>query len=215
MADPAAPGGTAARPAERKLVTVLLAEVDEAVTSWSDPDPEDVERGLAEDLVRVRAEVERFGGVIEQRVGSRALAVFGLPRTRDDDPERAVRAALAIRRALAAVGTPARTRLAVATGRALISFGASGATGQRVLGEPVTNCTRLLEVTAPGTILVAEATVRASERALHMAPPGWSRCAAASRPRCVARSTPRAATGRVRRSAAPRRWSDGRSSSPP
>jgi class 3 adenylate cyclase/tetratricopeptide (TPR) repeat protein len=171
MADPAAQG-TAPRPAERKLVTVLLAEVDEAVASWNDPDPEDVERGLAEDLVRVRAEVERYGGVIEQRVGSRALAVFGLPRTRDDDPERAVRAALAIRRALAAAGTPARTRLAVATGRALIRLGASGATGQRVLGEPVTNCTRLLEVAAPGTILVAEGTVRASERALPYGPAG-------------------------------------------
>jgi class 3 adenylate cyclase/tetratricopeptide (TPR) repeat protein len=172
MADPAAPEGTAPRPAERKLVTVLLAEIDEAVSSWNEPDPEDVERGLAEDLVRVRAEVERYGGAIEQHVGSRVLAVFGLPRTRDDDPERAVRAALAIRSALAGAGTSTRTRLTVATGRALIRAGAGGATGQRVLGEPVTNCTRLLEVAAPGTILVAEGTVRASERALPYGPAG-------------------------------------------
>src|SRR6266508_4310094 len=92
MADPAATGGAAQHQAERKLVTVLLAEVDEAVTTWTELDPEDVERSVAADVARVQAEVERFGGVIEQRVGGRALAVFGLPRTHDDDPESTVRA---------------------------------------------------------------------------------------------------------------------------
>src|SRR6266508_1331839 len=129
MADPAATGGAAQHQAERKLVTVLLAEVDEAVTTWTELDPEDVERSVAADVARVQAEVERFGGVIEQRVG-------------------------------------ARTRVAVATGRALVRLGARGAAGQRVLGDTITTCARLLEVAPPGAILVAESTVRASERAV-------------------------------------------------
>jgi class 3 adenylate cyclase len=171
MADPAAPGG-AQRQAERKLVTVLLAEVDEAVTTWSELDPEDVERSLAADVARVQAEVERYGGVIEERVGARAMAVFGLPRTHDDDPERAVRAALAIRKAVGAARAGARTRVAVATGRALVRLGHRDASRQRVLGDPITTCARLLEVAAPGAILVAESTVRASERAVAYGPAG-------------------------------------------
>src|SRR6266540_763588 len=146
MADPAATGGAAQHQAERKLVTVLLAEVDEAVTTWTELDPEDVERSVAADVARVQAEVERFGGVIEQRVGGRALAVFGLPRTHDDDPERAVRAALAIRQAVGLARAGARTRVAVATGRALVRLGARGAAGQRVLGDPITTCARLVAV---------------------------------------------------------------------
>src|SRR6266542_3323652 len=161
MADPAATGGAAQHQAERKLVTVLLAEVDEAVTTWTELDPEDVERSVAADVARVQAEVERFGGVIEQRVGGRALAVFGLPRTHDDDPERAVRAALAIRQAVGLARAGARTRVAVATGRALVR-----------LGDPITTCARLLEVAPPGAILVAESTVRASERAVAYGPAG-------------------------------------------
>src|SRR6266536_88001 len=172
MADPAATGGAAQHQAERKLVTVLLAEVDEAVTTWTELDPEDVERSVAADVARVQAEVERFGGVIEQRGGGRALAVFGLPRTHDDDPERAVRAALAIRQAVGLARAGARTRVAVATGRALVRLGARGAAGQRVLGDPITTCARLLEVAPPGAILVAESTVRASERAVAYGPAG-------------------------------------------
>src|SRR6266540_2219212 len=172
MADPAATGGAAQHQAERKLVTVLLAEVDEAVTTWTELDPEDVERSVAADVARVQAEVERFGGVIEQRVGGRALAVFGLPRTHDDDPERAVRAALAIRQAVGLARAGARTRVAVATGRALVRLGPRGAAGQRVLGDPITTCARLLEVAPPGAILVAESTVRASERAVAYGPAG-------------------------------------------
>ena len=97
---PDAPGG-----AERKLVTVLLIEVDESREGFADLDPEDAGRLLAGPLDRVRAEVEAHGGVIQETLGGRTIAVFGIPRTRDDDPERAVRAALAIRDVLAAGGS--------------------------------------------------------------------------------------------------------------
>ncbi|HET7517594.1 MAG TPA: SARP family transcriptional regulator, partial [Actinomycetes bacterium] len=108
---PDAPGG-----AERKLVTVLLIEVDEAREGFADPDPEDAGRLLSGPLARVRAEVQAHGGVVEETLGGRTVALFGIPRTRDDDPERAVRAALAIRDGLGGL----RVQAAVATGEALV-----------------------------------------------------------------------------------------------
>jgi class 3 adenylate cyclase len=92
---PDPPGG-----AERKLVTVLLIDVDEAREGFADMDPEDAGRLLPATLARVRAEVEAYGGVVEETIGGRTVALFGIPRTRDDDAERAVRAALAVRDAL-------------------------------------------------------------------------------------------------------------------
>src|SRR6266496_2360271 len=104
------------------------------------------------------------GGAAPHQAERKLVTV--LPRTHDDDPERAVRAALAIRQAVGLARAGARTRVAVATGRALVRLGARGAAGQRVLGDPITTCARLLEVAPPGAILVAESTVRASERAV-------------------------------------------------
>jgi len=88
--------GTSA--AERKLVTVVMADIDEVVDDFDDErDPEDVGGILQGHQDRVRSVIERFGGVVEHTLGGRAVGVFGIPRTRDDDPERAVRAALTIR----------------------------------------------------------------------------------------------------------------------
>jgi len=189
MGEPAPPGAVPVG-AERKLVTVLLADVEEAVEDFTEPDPEDVARMLARHLARVRAEVEAFGGTVEQTVGGRTAAVFGVPRTRTNDPERAVRAALAIRDALAGPGPdgpgpdgpdpdgpeagtrPAvRLHVAVATGEALVRPG-SAAGRQRVLGDPVTVCARLLEIQREGAVLVTEATRRATERTVSYAPSG-------------------------------------------
>ncbi len=127
MADSSALGGTGT--AERKLVTVLLADVDEAAGAWNEPDPEDVNLALGEHAARIRDQVRRFGGVVEHRVGGRTLAVFGLPRTREDDPARAVLAALAIRDALGGPAGAVRPRLVVATGRALVAGRAGPAAG--------------------------------------------------------------------------------------
>jgi class 3 adenylate cyclase len=125
------PGG-----AERKLVTVLVVDVDEARVGFTDLDPEDAGRLLAGRLDRVRAEVEAHGGVVEEPVGGRTVALFGIPRTREDDPERAVRAALAIRDALTGdARPPVRVQAVVATGEALVRPGGDAPGRQRVLGH--------------------------------------------------------------------------------
>jgi class 3 adenylate cyclase/tetratricopeptide (TPR) repeat protein len=166
LAGPSPPAD--ARPgAERKLVTVLLLDVDEAREGFVDPDPEDAGRLLEGQLARVRAEVEAHGGVVEETVGGRTVALFGVPRTRDDDPERAVRAALAVRDALA---EPARVQAAVATGEALVRPGPRGGGRPRVLGDLLGAAARLQEAAPAGTVLVSEATRRATERAITYGP---------------------------------------------
>jgi class 3 adenylate cyclase/tetratricopeptide (TPR) repeat protein len=161
---PPSPGG-----AERKLVTVLVVDVDEAREGFAEVDPEDAGRLLPTCLARVRAEVDGHGGVVEETLGGRTVALFGVPRTRDDDPERAVRAALAIRDALTA-GPPVRVQAAVATGEALVRAGGGGAGRPRVAGDPVGAAARLLELAPAGTVLVSEATRRAAERAIAFGP---------------------------------------------
>ncbi|HEY6706170.1 MAG TPA: AAA family ATPase, partial [Actinomycetota bacterium] len=168
------PGG-----AERKLVTVLLIDVDEARESFADLDPEDAGRLLSGPLARVRAEVEAHGGVVTEMLGGRTVALFGVPRTRDDDPERAVRAALAIRDALvpaardgepmAGGAAPVRVLAAVATGEVLVRPGGDQG-GPRVAGEPLGTAARLQELAPAGTVLVSEATRRATERAIAYGP---------------------------------------------
>ncbi|HEX6678822.1 MAG TPA: BTAD domain-containing putative transcriptional regulator, partial [Actinomycetes bacterium] len=181
----AAPGRQAADAlppsAERKLVTVLFCDVDEPVAEVDEDerDPEDVSSMLARHLERVRGEVESFGGTVEYAVGGTTMAVFGVPRTREDDPERAVRAALAIREALlSSRGDDAQQgvqlRIAVTTGEALVNPGAGNGSQHagfgRVAGDLVTTCARLQQAAPPATVLVAEATERATERVISYGP---------------------------------------------
>ena len=86
-------------------MSVLFAEIDEPLGEAGERDPEDVSSMLDRHLDRVRAEVESFGGTVEHAIGGITMATFGVPQTREDDPERAVRAALAIRDALAGGGS--------------------------------------------------------------------------------------------------------------
>jgi class 3 adenylate cyclase/tetratricopeptide (TPR) repeat protein len=162
---------------ERKLVTILLIDLDETREAFADMDPEDAGKALPGHLARVRAEVEAHGGVVEEVLGGRTVALFGIPRTRDDDPERAVRAALAARDALLGAAPAPRVQAAVATGEALVRPGGTGRRRQRVLGDPMGAAARLLETAPDGTVLVSEATRRATDRAItygpaHPAPPG-------------------------------------------
>src|SRR6266581_5229772 len=82
---------------ERKFVTVLFADLVGFTSRAERMDPEDVRAVLDTYHERVRHELERFGGTVEKFIGDAVMAVFGAPQTHEDDPERAVRAALAIR----------------------------------------------------------------------------------------------------------------------
>ena len=119
-----APLETAGTPAreERKVVTVLFADLVGFTSRSEQLDPEDVRALLGGYHELLRAELERFGGTVEKFIGDAAMALFGAPTAHEDDPERAVRAALAIREAIGRLnereGRGLRVRIGITTGEA-------------------------------------------------------------------------------------------------
>ena len=95
---------------ERKVVTVLFCRPRRLHFARGVLDPEDVAALLRPYHARVRAELERYGGTVEKFIGDAVMALFGAPVAHEDDPERAVRAALAIRDVAARRGPELRDR---------------------------------------------------------------------------------------------------------
>jgi class 3 adenylate cyclase len=82
---------------ERKVVTVLFADLVGFTSRAEQLDPEDVRALLSPYYAMLRTELERRGGTVEKFIGDAVMALFGAPTAHEDDPERAVRAALAIK----------------------------------------------------------------------------------------------------------------------
>src|SRR6266542_4238000 len=119
---------------ERKVVTVLFVDLVGFTARAEELDPEDVEAILRPYHERLRGELERFGGTVEKFIGDAVMALFGAPVAHEDDPERAVRAALAIRD-WAREEEGAQVRIAVNTGEALINLGARPESGEGMAGR--------------------------------------------------------------------------------
>ncbi len=151
---------------ERKVVTVLFADLVGFTARAEELDPEDVEAILHPYHVRLRSELERFGGTVEKFIGDAVMALFGAPVVHEDDPERAVRAALAIRD-WAREEDNVQVRIAVNTGEALISLGARPETGEGMAAGDVVNTTARLQNAAPvNGVLVGETTYRATKHVI-------------------------------------------------
>src|SRR5437588_5576142 len=112
---------------ERKVVTVLFADLAGFTSRAESMDPEDVAAMLDPYHARLKDELERFGGTVEKFIGDAVMAIFGAPVAHEDDAERAVRAALAIRDWAADEGT--ELRIGVNTGEALVTLGSRPADG--------------------------------------------------------------------------------------
>jgi class 3 adenylate cyclase len=157
---------------ERKTVTVVFADLVGSTARAERLDPEDVRAILAPYHARLRHELERFGGTVEKFIGDAVVGVFGAPTTHEDDPERAVRAALAIQDAIAELNEadPAlelEVRVGVNTGEALVALGARPEQGEGMVSGDVMNTgARLQSAAPPGGVLVGEATYRATERVI-------------------------------------------------
>src|SRR5438094_4223554 len=147
---------------ERKVVTVLFADLVGFTAQAEQLDPEDVEAILRPYHERLRSELERFGGTVEKFIGDAVMALFGAPVSHEDDPERAVRAALAIRD-WAREEEGLQVRIAVNTGEALVLLGSRPAEGEGMAAGDVVNTAARLQAAAPvNGILVAESTFRAT-----------------------------------------------------
>src|SRR6266540_735225 len=148
---------------ERKVVTVLFCDLA-GFTRVERLDPEDVSALLSRYQLRLRAELERFGGTVEKFIGETVMAIFGAPVGHEDDPERAVRAALAIRDWIAELGEDLQVRIGVATGEALVRLGAQPVEGEAmVVGDVVNTAARLQQAAPQGAVVVGEATYRATQ----------------------------------------------------
>jgi class 3 adenylate cyclase len=153
---------------ERKIVTVLFADLVGFTARAEQLDPEDVRGILNRYYSRLRAEIEAFGGTVEKFIGDAVVAVFGAPVAHGDDPERAVRAALAARGAVAELNAAdpqldLQVRLAVNTGEAIVSLGARAELGEAMVAGDVVNTASRLQSAAPANaVLVGEETYRAT-----------------------------------------------------
>src|SRR5919106_5396472 len=155
----------AAAPArqERKVLTVLFADLVGFTSRAEEMDPEDVRALLGPYWERLRDELERFGGTVEKFIGDAVMALFGAPVAHEDDPERAVRAALAIRDWALEEEGGLELRIAVNTGEALVALGARPSEGEWTAAGDVVNTAQRLEAAAPtNAILVGQATYRAT-----------------------------------------------------
>ena len=153
-------------------MTAVFADLVGSTARAERLDPEDVRALLAPFHARVRAELERFGGTVEKFIGDAVVALFGAPVAHEDDPERAVRAALAVQDAIAELneGDPRlalEVRVGVATGEALVALDADPAAGEGLAAGDVLNTAARLQAAAPpGAVLVGESTARASAHAI-------------------------------------------------
>jgi class 3 adenylate cyclase/tetratricopeptide (TPR) repeat protein len=147
---------------ERKVITVLFADLVGFTATSEQLDPEDVAGILRPYHERLREELERWGGTVEKFIGDAVMALFGAPVTREDDPERAVRAALAIRDWILEEGK-LEVRIAVNTGEALVELDANPEAGQGMATGDVVNTASRLQSAAPvNGVLVGETTYRAT-----------------------------------------------------
>jgi class 3 adenylate cyclase/tetratricopeptide (TPR) repeat protein len=150
----------------RKVVTIVFADVTGSTALGERLDPEALRRVMGRYFDEMAAVIERHGGTVEKFIGDAVMAVFGIPRLHEDDAVRAVRAAVGMREALAALnadlerahGEGLAARIGVNTGEVVAG---DPAAGQRlVTGDPVNVAARLEQAAAPGEVLIGDPTYR-------------------------------------------------------
>ncbi len=152
--------------AERRLVSVLFADLVDFTTLSESRDSEEVRELLSRYFDMSRRIIGRYGGTIEKFIGDAVMAVWGTPVATEDDAERAVRTALELTAAVATLGEEAgaldlRARAGVLTGEAAVTIGAEGQ--GMVAGDLVNTASRIQSAAPPGGVFVGEATRRATE----------------------------------------------------
>ena len=142
-------------------MTVLFADLVDSTGLGDGRDPEELRAAVRPHLAQMRSALEHHGGTFEKFVGDAVMAVFGAPSSHEDDPERAVRAGLAIRDSVRGV------RVGVNTGEAVVQLGASSGAGEGIAtGDVVTTTFRIEEAADIDAVLVGESTYRATRDAI-------------------------------------------------
>ncbi len=155
--------------AERRLVSVLFADLVGFTTLSESRDAEEVRELLSGYFETCRTLISRYGGTVEKFIGDAVMAVWGAPVAQEDDAERAVRAALDLVAAIPVLGADAaapdlQARAGVLTGEAAVNLGATNE--GMVAGDLVNTASRIQAAAAPGQVLVGDATRRTTEASI-------------------------------------------------
>jgi class 3 adenylate cyclase/tetratricopeptide (TPR) repeat protein len=157
---------------ERKFATALFADLVGSTALAEHEDPEVVQSLVGRAFDRLAGEIERYGGLLEKFMGDAVLAVFGVPHAHEDDPERAVRAALELQavlselnRGFAAEGRPTlQMRVGVEAGEVLVDLErAAGPRDRMLTGDAVNTASRLQSAAEPGRVVVGPSAYAATK----------------------------------------------------
>jgi class 3 adenylate cyclase/predicted ATPase len=147
---------------ERRHVTVLFSDLVGSTALSARLDPEDLREVISAYQKCASEIVRRFDGFIAKFMGDGVLIYFGYPEAHEDDPERAVRAALEL---IAAIGNlqthaPLRTRIGIATGLVVVGdlIGSGAAQEQAIVGKTPNLAARLQAIAEPDTVVIADGT---------------------------------------------------------
>src|SRR4051812_8183458 len=168
---PATPAPAEAPPEERRQATVLFADLSGYTAAAERMDPETVKALVGRTLRVLGEQIERFGGSIDKFIGDNVMGVFGAPVAHEDDPERAVRAGLAMQEAMEGANRESREKYDVGFSlRVGINSGEvmAGAVGDRytVMGDVVNVAARLQAAGRPNSVTVGESTYRSTGEAI-------------------------------------------------
>ena len=152
------------------MVSVLFCDLVGFTATSETVDPEDVQARIAPYQMRTRERIEAFGGTVEKFIGDAVMAVFGAPAAHEDDPERAVRAGLALLEAIEELNAADESlalsvRVGVNTGEAVVALDARPELGEGMVTGDVVNTAARIQSQAPvNGVAVGEGTFRATER---------------------------------------------------
>ena len=164
---------------ERKLVTVLFADVTGSTALGEQLDPEHMREVLDRFFAAMRDEIEGEGGTVEKFIGDAVMAAFGVPTAHEDDPTRAVRAAMRMLRRLDDVNASLmqshdvmlQVRIGVNTGEVLATTDPRPGEAM-VTGDTVNAAARLQSAAEPGTVVIGERTARGARGSFQLEPLG-------------------------------------------
>jgi class 3 adenylate cyclase len=175
VSEEAAGPGSAELARERKVATLLFADLVGYTSLNEGHDPEVIEAVVGRAFDRLSAEVARYEGTVEKFAGDAMLAVFGVPTVHEDDAERAVRAAIEMQAAMAdlrgqleAEGRPTLAlRIGIESGEVLSNRQRAASERDRIVtGDAVNTAARLEQAAAPGAVIVGPATYAATREAI-------------------------------------------------
>ena len=164
----------AATTEERRIVTVLFADIVGFTSLAEGMDPEDVKHLVDRAFERLARDIRAFGGAVDKVLGDGIIALFGAPIAHEDDAERAVRAALRMQETIASLndgGPRIRMRIGLNTGEVLVGTTTAGG-DYTAMGDVMNSAQRLQSMAEPGRTLVGAATRNATGDAIAYLPAG-------------------------------------------